>query len=208
MADLLVGSIAVEKGIEYAGIFPNANAIRVFDKTKISVNRTPYLGTVNNELIKIHPSYSYDFESDSIIGLYSTVNDNLERVEENTDTRTLTLPRAINRNIVEVIHKGKTIPIGKGIASGSAMVENTSKHKVTVTVKLIHMAGAGGVEFIIASSVVQILRKSKKIIGISNICLLDILDLQTLKLTIEADRDGCTVEGGVNPSIVRITETI
>jgi len=208
MADLLVGSIAVEKGIEYAGIFPHADAIRVFDKTKISVNRTPYLGTVNNELIKIHPSYSYDFEDDAIIGLYSTVNDKLERVEENTDTRTISLSPAPATIIVEVIHKGNTIPSGKCVVSGSIMVENTSKHKVNATVKLIHMAGAGGVEFNVATVVVSVLRKSKKIIGLSNICLLDILDSQILKLTITTDKDGCTVEGGVNPSIIRLTETL
>jgi len=203
MADLLVGSIAVEKGIEYAGIFPNADAIRVFDKTKISVNRTPYLGTVNNELIKIHPRYTYDFENDAIIGLYSTVNDKLEKVKEKQCTTRHVLASGVESGDIcsrlilsEILQNKAKIDI-------SAFIENTSNKNIDLEVYIY----VGGVSK--GGATIKILKKSKKFIGLS-IGNSTYVIPQTTPITfrIKANKDGCTVEGGVNPSIVRITETI
>jgi len=207
MADLLVGSVAVEKGIEYAGIFPYANAIRVFDKTKISVNRTPYLGTVNNELIRVHPNYSYDFENDSIIGLYSTVNDKLERVEENTDTRTLHLTTTATKEIVVLSHNVGVIPARKSTVEGSVFLENTTKHSVRIFVA-ITVKEQGGATETVGSITVTMLKKSKKVVGVKGYPTSDIKPGTDVSLVVSAPTAGIIVNGGAIASLVKLIETI
>jgi len=66
-----IGAMEVIKGTEYTfPVLTDGNAIRVQDRTRVSINRTPLDATDPTEIFKLADGKTISFEKDTVIAVY------------------------------------------------------------------------------------------------------------------------------------------
>jgi len=197
MALVLSRSMVMLKDVEYAGVFVEGNSLRIFDGTKLSVNRTPFLGTLNNEMIRLNPNSSYSVEKDTVVGIFNDIDKSLEYVEEGINNNNITLVKGVESSDIISIINTIDIPIAKGYFIASSYIVNPSINdiKVTLILKIDDIK--------IKDKVFTILKNTSRVIALSDTATKEVVVSDKISFTLKADIDGATVKGDTYPSIIR-----
>jgi len=132
MAVLLVGSTEVKKGVLYNGIVPGGNAVRLTEKVRVSINKSPFVSIPTHQDIITIPDYTYTFENDTAILLTRQINSDFDIIF------TESCPTAINipKNTTSADICSLTLPedVTTGRVSVGCYVENMDNQEATVTI--------------------------------------------------------------------------
>ena len=202
MINLRVGSFQARKGIEYSGIFPQGNSIKISDKTRLSINRTPFDHTQPQEIFTAHPQFTYSFEKDVVITLYRDVNDALDFYFINKCNTNVALTANTESANICAVTVNEEILANKGTYAGVAYVKNDSNSNRNIDIDF----KIGGTS--VKTDTIRVKKHSTKAVSISGIILTTVTTGKEYTFTLKASGNKCSVEGILQPSFVQITKKL
>ena len=200
MLNLPVSSLVADKGIEYAGIFQRGNSFYIPKGVRISINRSPF-STFRDEILLIHPEFTYAFEHKTTVSLYLSINPELEQVFESVCPAVIDLAPNVESDKICFLTMPVELVANKGTISAVAYVDNTSSSNRDI---IINLYVDGNLE---KTNTVRVLKKSVKGVAIS-IPAVAVATGKEITFKLTANGNKCEVVGALFPSIVKVEKTI
>jgi len=200
MLNLPVSALVAEKGIEYAGIFQRGNSFYIPKGVRISINRSPF-STFRDEILLVHPEFTYAFEHKTTVSLYLSINPELEQVFESVCPAVIDLVSGTESDKICALTMPEELKLGKGTISAVAYVDNTSNSNRDIKINLY----VDGVKA--KTNTVRVLKRSIKGVAIS-IPAIAIASGKEVTFKLEANGNKCEVVGAIFPSIVKVEKIL
>lgn len=136
MATLYITSAEVKSGQEYSGLTGTANAFKLTEEVRISINRSPFALYPMDEKIFVSAQFSYSFEKDTVLLFSNEIEPDFYIRSTETNSNDIILTANTESSAVVTVTDVDGREITSGELAGLVHVENTANQDRDVTLRL------------------------------------------------------------------------